>query len=253
MEKSRRGRHPKKHNITLTTSDTQYSNTPIIAHLPISMSEILNEKNDGILLKQDNSEVKILKKKIEDLTAKIAQYERFNDTIYKPSTIICTNNSKCWWDKCSFNTPPLEMPESYYNEIFKCSGIFCSWECKMAYNIEINDENVSKRTSLIHYMYKKTYNVNKIIKPAPSWKILTDFGGSITIQDFRLNLTTADFDYNYIKPPMISRISYIEKIPLKKEIDILKTDDLVLKRTKPLKSSKYSLESIMGLTKIVNS
>ena len=51
---------------------------------------------------------------------------------------------------------------------------------------------------------------------------------------------------------MISRISYIEKIPLKKNIDIFKTDDLVLKRTKPLKSSKYPLESIMGLTITVN-
>ena len=63
MEKSRRGRHPKKNNIILTTSDTQYSNTPIIAHLPICMSEIINNVNDEILFKQDNTEVKILKKK----------------------------------------------------------------------------------------------------------------------------------------------------------------------------------------------
>ena len=173
--------------------------------------------------------------------------------MYKPSIVICTNTSNCWWDKCAFDTPPLEMPESYYNGIFNCCGVFCSWECMMAFNIDIGDENVSKRTSLIHLKYKKTYNVNRIIKPASSWKVLTDFGGTITIDEFRLNLTNADFDYNYIKPPMISRISYIEKIPLKKDIDIFKTDDLVLKRSRPLKSSKYPLESIMGLTKIVNS
>ena len=50
---------------------------------------------------------------------------------------------------------------------------------------------------------------------------------------------------------MISRISYIEKIPIKKEDDNdIKNDDLILKRSKPLKSSKYNLESIMGLKKI---
>jgi hypothetical protein len=51
----------------------------------------------------------------------------------------------------------------------------------MAYNIDINDENISKRTSLIYMMYKKTYNQYKIIKQAPSWKILTDFGGILSI------------------------------------------------------------------------
>jgi hypothetical protein len=119
----------------------------------------------------------------------------------------------------------------------------------MAFNIDINDENISKRTSLIYLKYKKTYNCYKIITPAPSWKILIDFGGAISIDDFRKNLTINSLEYNYIKPPIISRISYVEKIPIKQDNDI-KNDDLVLKRTKPLKSSKYNLESIMGLKKI---
>ena len=47
---------------------------------------------------------------------------------------------------------------------------------------------------------------------------------------------------------MISRISYIEKIPIRKDDDDdIINNDLILKRTKPLKSSKYNLESIMGL------
>ena len=146
----------------------------------------------------------------------------------------------------------IQMPETYYNGIFSCSGYFCSWDCMMAYNIDMNDMNVQYRTSLIYMMYQKTYGTYKIIKPAPSWKILTDFGGPITIEDFRNNLIINDINYNYIKPPMISRISYVEKIPNKKDIDIIKNDELVLKRTKPLKTSKYSLETMMGLKKIIN-
>ncbi len=121
----------------------------------------------------------------------------------------------------------------------------------MAYNIDINDENIAKRTSLINLMYKNTYGKFKNIIPAPSWKILENNGGSISIDDFRLNLTLNDIEYNYIKPPMISRISYIEKVPVKKDIEEnINSTDLILKRNKPLKSSKYSLESIMGLKKI---
>ncbi len=252
MEKGKRGRRPKVPTI-VNKPENFNIDTPIIAHLPIDLSDVINEQVDDIFIKPEynDGEIKMLKKKIDDLTLKINKYERN----IKPSIIQChdnDNNIKCWWDTYSFNTPSVKMPESYFNGIFNCIGNFCSWECMMAYNIDINDENISKRTSLIYMMYKKTYNSYKIIKQAPSWKILIDFGGPLSIDEFRENLISNSLDYTYIKPPMISRISYIEKIPLKKDDDNIKNDDLVLKRNKPLKSSKYNLESIMGLKKIVN-
>jgi hypothetical protein len=259
MEKSKRGRRPKV-PVNVTKIENLNSDTPIIAHLPIDLSEVINEQVNEIFLKPENEnhldyrsdndmEVKMLKKKVDELNTRLAKYERN----VKPSIIMCEGSSKCWWDTHFFNTPPLEMPTSYFNGIFNCEGKFCSWECMMAFNIDINDENVAKRTSLIYMMQKKTYNSYRIIKPASSWKILIDFGGVISIEEFRENLLTNSLDYNYIKPPMISRISYVEKIPIKKEEnDEVKNDDLILKRSKPLKSSKYNLESIMGLKKIVN-
>jgi hypothetical protein len=259
MEKGKRGRRPKV-PVAIIKNDNLVSDTPIIAHLPIDLSEVINEQNDEIFIKQEptmqllsayssinESEVKALRRKIEELTIKINKYEKPG----KPSVIeISENNtSKCWWDKNLFNTPAVEMPENYFNNIFNCTGKFCSWECMMAYNIDINDENISKRTSLINLMYKKTFGEFRKIKAAPSWKILDDFGGVTNINDYRDNLTFNHVEYNYIKPPIISRISYVEKIPIKRDEEI-KPDDLILKRTKPLKSSKYSLESIMGLKKI---
>ena len=253
MEKSRRGRRPKTQASLKTTESYNINiDTPIIAHLPIDLSEVINEQVDDIFIKSEfdnynDNEIKMLRKKIEELNNRLAKYEKN----VKPSIIACHGDSKCWWDTHYFNTPAIEMPESYFNGRFNCIGKFCSWECMMAHNININDENISKRTSLIYMKYKKTYGVFKIIKPAASWKILTDFGGTVSIEDFRENLTTNSLEYNYIKPPMISRISYIEKIPIKKDDENdLKNDDLILKRSKPLKSSKYNLESIMGLKKI---
>ena len=259
MEKSKRGRRPKV-PVNVTKIENLNSDTPIIAHLPIDLSEVINEQVDDIFIKSEpdndnnryqynDAEVKMLRKKVDELNTKLSKYEKN----IKPSIIICEGDSKCWWEAHFFNTPPVEMPESYFNGKFNCTGKFCSWECMMAYNIEINDENISKRTSLIYMMYKKTYNSYRIIKPAPSWKVLIDFGGVISIDEFRENLLTNSLNYNYIKPPMISRISYIEKIPIKNEDNNdVKNDDLILKRSKPLKSSKYNLESIMGLKKIVN-
>jgi len=252
MEKGKRGRRPKV-PIIVNKTENLNTDTPIIAHLPIDLSEVINEQVDDIFIKPENNdgEIKNLKRKIEELSLKLNKYEKN----LKSSIIPCNendNNLKCWWDTYSFSTPSIKMPESYFNGIFNCVGNFCSWECMMAYNIDINDENISKRTSLIYIMYRKTYNSIRIIKPASSWKILVDFGGAINIDEFRENLTTNSLDYNYIKPPIISRISYVEKIPIKKEDDEhIKNEDLILKRSKPLKSSKYNLESIMGLKKIL--
>jgi hypothetical protein len=253
MEKSKRGRRPKV-PVNVTKIENLNSDTPIIAHLPIDLSEVINEQVDEIFIKPENDyhndiEVKMLRKKVDELNNRLTKYEKN----IKPSIIACEGDSKCWWDSHSFNTPAVEMPESYFNGRFNCTGKFCSWECMMSFNIDINDENISKRTSLIYMKYKKTYNSYRIINPAPSWKILIGFGGVVSIEDFRENLLTNSINYYYIKPPMISRISYIEKIPIKKDdTNDIKNDDLILKRSKPLKSSKYNLESIMGLKKIVN-
>jgi len=251
MEKGKRGRRPKVSTI-VNKIENFNNDTPIIAHLPIDLSEVINEQVDDIFIKSESNdnEIKMLKRKVEELSIKLIKYERN----LKPAIVQCCeeNNTKCWWDTYFFSTPSVKMPESYFNGIFNCVGNFCSWECMMAYNIDINDENIAKRTSLIYMMYKKTYNSYKMIKQAPSWKTLIDYGGLLSIDDFRENLITNCLEYNYIKPPIISRISYVEKIPLKKDDDSIKNEELVLKRNKPLKSSKYNLESIMGLKKIVN-
>lgn len=256
MDKSKRGRRPKKQ--TTEVSDHIITDTPIIAHLPIDLSDVYDQTSD-IFIKAENieelfpyninvvheQEMKNLKMQVAELTLRLSKYEK--EKPGKPSIIECNNNSNCWWDKMPFNTPAIEMPESYYNGMFSCIGKFCSWECMMAYNIDMNDENISKRSSLMYHMYKKTYGKEVVIKPAPSWKILNIFGGIIDIDKYRMNLSMNTVNYNYIKPPIISRISYVEKIPIKQSTDIIKNEEIVLKRNKPLKTTKYNLEHIIGL------
>ena len=250
---TKRGRKPKSMLMpTLKTFNS--TNTPIIAHLPINYSDI--EQNECIFIKTDTDkdsnekEIKMLKNKIHELTEKLEKYEKV--TKQNVDIIETSNISKCWWCRYGYNMPSVELPEYYFNNIFYYIGKFCSYNCAMAYNIDINDENISKRNSLLYFHYKQTYSKTDIIMPAPSWKILKDYGGTITIEDYRNNFITNCTNYIYIKPPLISRISYIEKIPTVEIPDVLKLNEYILKRSKPLNSSKYTLESTIGLKKILN-
>ena len=256
--KAKRGRKPKSTIIPMLKYDTKIIETPIIVHLPIDYSETIEYNMNDIFIKSETTEVisksndkeiKLLKNKIDELTEKLNKYEKLNKPCINP---LLNNSSKCWWDKNYYTTPNVELPEHYYNNMFYGEGHFCSYNCAMAFNIDINDENVSKRNSLLYLHHKRTYKTDIIIVPASSWKILTDFGGSVDIKEFRDNFISNKINYMYIKPPFVSRISYVEKVPINEDPIIIKTNEYVLKRTKPLNNTKYSLETTIGLKKIIN-
>lgn len=257
---SKRGRKPKSLSTPIFKT---YENIegPLIAHLPIDYSDIMNEQNNEVFVKSDlnqfvfnetpvpNKEINLLYSKIDELTERIKKYEKINKPVVQSFNSM--SDSRCWWCAYSYTTPTVELPEHFFHNMFHCIGKFCSYNCAMSYNIDINDENISKRSSLLYLHFKNTYNDSKKIIPAPSWKILKDFGGTVDIEEYRCNFITNTINYLYIKPPLVSRISYVEKTPVNQTIEILKPNDLVLKRTKPLNSTKYTLESTIGLKKII--
>lgn len=238
--KNKRGRKPKGKIVDKIFYE-QDNTTPIIAHLPIS----INTKNNNII-DNKNKEINILKNKIKELENKKNDEQNLLFTLSEDNI----KNTKCWWCRYSFESPQVCLPETIFRNKIKSFGVFCSYNCALSYNINLNDENISKRSSLLNYLYKKTYNKNVEIIKAPDWKILQDYGGPISIDEYRKNFILNSFEYNYIKPPFISRIYQIEKINKNKKKP--KKNDLVLKRSKPLNTSKYSLESTMGLKKVIN-
>jgi len=172
--------------------------------------------------------------------------------------IKITENTKCWWCKYKFNTPNLCLPEQYFDSTFYCIGNFCSWECIKAYNIDINDNLIWKRESLINLMYYYTYGVFKEIKVAPSWLILEDFGGNLTINAFRKNFEIFNIEFLLLHPPLISRQFQIEESYKKNQTNNLvvnkidklmfgNQDNLLLKRNKPIETTQINLEKSMGL------
>lgn len=260
--KKKRGRKPKGKIIDYNKQKLIKENSeeiPIIAHLELTIDDVLSEnlseseKNtSSIFIKNDeldnDKKIKSLEKELKLLKSKEDSKESSDKSEY--------NNIKCWYCRNYFKGPPVRLPENYFKGKFICTGNFCSYNCAMSHNIDLNDEKTSLRNSLINLLYQKTYNKNELIKPAPSWKVLKEYGGILTIEQFRDNLQQNTDEYVYLHPPLISSVSQISKRVKTKKIsapmtDVEKylsnTEDLILKRSKPLKTSRYSLENTMGL------
>ncbi len=236
------------------------SSTDINNDLLSNKSEI-NLQSDN--LNCVNSTIKSSKEeKIDEIEDKIFNLKFELHKLLKNSSINIeksefSKNTKCWWCKNCFKTEPVSLPECYFENKFYCYGNFCSYNCAHSFNLDTND-NVWKKNSLLHLMYFKTYKTNINIVQAPHWSSLKEFGGNLTIEKFRKNSIINTNDYLLLKPPMDSRLNFFEKTVklnnsmfsntmYQKLLD--DTDDLVIKRSKPLKSSNYSLDKTMFIKK----
>ena len=266
----KRGRKPKNKIVDVPLQkeeeDIQSEKEVIITYLPINLNEINNNNNENIendifiksesFFQDDKIKEKIdllnLSSESEIKTSVSQHFNKIN--IYN---IKFNENTKCWWCKHCFNTPNISLPEYLNDNTFHCIGNFCSWECTSSYNIDLNDNFVWKRESLINLMYQNTYGVFKTIIPAPSWLILEDFGGNLSINTFREKFNVITSEYLVLHPPLISRQMQIEEsykknnnsnvIVNKLDKLLFETNTLTLKRNKPIETSQINLEKSMGL------
>ena len=292
IPKKKRGRKPKNFSLIQAKIDNPVSeesvNTEdekIIFHLPVTIDEInANDNQDmGLFIKseKDLKELKLNLQKskssedsdsTETLKTSVTNINTNTNTIMNKlglnnsvNKIITTNmnftqKTRCWWCRNCFNTPASQLPEDYYNDTFFCKGHFCSWNCKKAFNLDLNDTLTWKRDSLINLMYYKTYGQYIEIVPAPHWMCLEEYGGNLSIEKFRENSIANVKEYLVLHPPLISRQMQIEesyKTNKLKEVPIDKVNKIyseidseyAIKRNKPIQSSQLNLETTMGLIK----
>ena len=269
--KKKRGRKPKNkinENAILidNTNDVKSEDENIILHLPITINDINNVPNiKSFFIKPTTDSNDKIKKSTtespqEEYTIQDTKknYININKILIHNINIIST--TKCWWCHYSFTTPSIQLPDEYHNNTFFCVGNFCSFNCAKSYNLNINDSLIWKRCSLLNLLYFQTYNKYVDITPAASWLILTDYGGNLSIEEFRNNFIFNTKEYLVLHPPLISRQMQIEEsykinkntnVPIGKlnkiysEID----SELQLKRAKPISSNLMNLETTMGLTR----
>ena len=135
---------------------------------------------------------------------------------------------------------------------FYTSGNFCSWSCMKSFAL---DKHGITRGSIICgniiMMRRKMYNQLGSIKPAPNRFLLKEFGGDMTIEEFRLNQTVDVVKPNDIemRPVVDNVIPFVSNTKKMDEIKNASSNNsaLKLKRNKPLKRDYNNLESALGL------
>lgn len=92
------------------------------------------------------------------------------------------------------NTQILLKKGGYY----ETDGIFCSFNCCQAW---IDDNKHCRLYDLSCFLLKKLYNEimnvkSSIIDPAPSWRLLENYGGHLTILKFREGFNKIEYKYH---------------------------------------------------------
>ncbi len=85
-----------------------------------------------------------------------------------------------------------------HEEFFIMDGIFCSFNCCLAYIEDSYTENIYKdSSSLLYCLYQKIFegaNIEDVIlKPAPHWRLLRSYGGNMSIEEFRKSFKTVEY------------------------------------------------------------
>jgi hypothetical protein len=97
----------------------------------------------------------------------------------------------------TFKKINTDLNKSFINQdcYFRVDGIFCSFPCCMAFIQEVEfDPLYQNSESLLRLMHKQCFpNSTQILSPAPSWRLLSSYGGSLDITQFRESFVNTDY------------------------------------------------------------
>lgn len=101
------------------------------------------------------------------------------------------------------------VPKDYY----KTDGCFCSFNCCLAFiNDNVSNPFYSESKYLLTNMYLDIFKTPEKITPAPSWRLLKEYGGFMTIQEFRdsfLSYLFIDNDFPVEQLPKVMPIGHV--------------------------------------------
>ena len=171
----------------------------------------------------------------------------------------------CWWCCHPFEGEPLHLPykhDSLRNK-FSTMGCFCSWGCMKTYNITYNRVRSGIIACNMVLMYKQMHGRVDPVKCAPNKYALKEFGGTLSIEDFR-KLTQLGPRVIVQMPDEVHSMQVVIRNDIKctgaseresdsKFQEITRTnttnETLKIKRQKPLKRDANNLETTLGITR----
>jgi hypothetical protein len=89
-------------------------------------------------------------------------------------------------------------------EYYETDGIFCSFNCCKAFiKDNKNDPLYNNSDSLLIKLYNDIFKVKIVnINPAPHWRMLVEYGGHLTINEFRDSFTKITYDCHGVFKPI---------------------------------------------------
>jgi uncharacterized CHY-type Zn-finger protein len=167
--------------INLTNSDYEDSDDEICDNCDNNIitdsSKIKSIKTK--IAKLQNSRKKIVEKNMKIMKYFTNEFDGGNEILISPY--------RCYHCHHNFNNKPFFLPIDYNCELnrFKVTGNFCSPNCVKTY--ALNSKIYQNRIYLIGHMYRKLFGPNYTIKPAPPIQTLKEYGGKLSIEEFRAN------------------------------------------------------------------
>lgn len=242
-----------------TITDMSYDSSPSSEEFSIKNFKELTTKlkeleTENLTLKEELKKWRSSKSKIEegDLENKVVKMDiDYIDHETGKQIVVEKTNIECWWCRHTFETMPCFIPEKCVNGTYYVWGNFCSYNCATAYNFDVDDYKTWNRYCLIKKLYNKIYSNFDEVPVAGTWQSLKKCGGSKTIEEFRQNAKTNLKEYRFVMPPMACVVPMIEESCTDHHIRNMHVknmnSNLILKRNKPLPSSKNTLIESMGI------
>lgn len=133
-------------------------------------------------------------------------YKKYYSEITKNHYVLqetITNSQLQQIDDIPMNNFTFEHSEQTF---YLVDGIFCSFNCCLAF-IENHEQNpiYSKSKMYLNKIYRDLFpNVTNVISPAPSWRLLKEYGGELSVNEYRKNFYKVDYqEYNeFLRPPI---------------------------------------------------
>lgn len=156
----------------------------------------------------------------------------------------------CWHCCHEIEGESLQMPYKYEERRrkFYTSGHFCSWSCMKTWAIDRH--GITRGgiiVSNIVCMRKQLYGQIGHIPCAPNRYKLKEFGGELTIEEFREDSVRDSGTKKHIDSEEMRSVLVDAQPTEKSTAEPKGGDGLKLKRNKPLVRSHTSLESALGL------
>jgi hypothetical protein len=169
----------------------------------------------------------------------------------------------CFWCCHGFDCHPWGIPTKMEGGKFHLFGVCCSSNCAASYLFNVfNKDNLWDMYAMLNLLYYKVYGIHRQIIHAPDKICLKKFGGNLDIHEYRNRTSQEDKSYIIKFPPCTSVIPVMEEVNMKKiqannnksYIPVDKSrinqasNELRLKRNKPIHNAQNTLDKCMNIS-----